>query len=285
MQDIDQLPHTNNFPTFSQVPPTQPLEGPLAFVDDLIKITHPKRSIIGRQRGNLLQHINDFDALKMHRLDSQNIFYPFASRSEWELARWLSTTSLPQSEVNDFLHLDWVKCLVLSRRRAGYLLLVLQVKHSESPPSFQTAQDLRNRIEHLPTVPEWHHQEIELIGCIYKTKEPMVLYWRDGLEVIQQLFANPVFSNSIAYDPYQLVDPATGLRVYGDFMSAEYAWEYQVWCLSILNPFKLTDLNCLGPRPHTSGWNDARGYWCLRQDTIDSGDWESRDAPGPFISG
>lgn len=56
----------------------------------------------------------------------------------------------------------------------------------------------------------------------------MVLYWRDGLEVIEQLFANPVFAQCIPYDAYQLVDPTTNLRVYGDFMSAEFAWNYQV---------------------------------------------------------
>lgn len=63
----------------------------------------------------------------------------------------------------------------------------------------------------------------------FPTKEPMVLYWRDGLELIAQLFANPVFSKSMGYDAYKLIDPLTGYRVYGDFLSAEYAWNYQVY--------------------------------------------------------
>lgn len=100
------------------------------------------------------------------------------------------------------------------------------MKNSQPPPSFQTAQDLRNRIEHLPPVPEWCHQEIKIDG--FRTKEPMVLYWRDGLQLIGQLFANPVFSKCMGYDAYQLVDPETRYRVYGDFLSAEYAWNYQV---------------------------------------------------------
>lgn len=122
-------------------------------------------------------------------------------------------------------------------------LITLKIANRDPPPSFRTAQDLRNRIEHLPKVPEWHNQEIVLIGCEYTTKDPMVLYWRDGLEVVKQLFANPVFANSISYDAYQLVDPTTGLRVYGDFMSAEYAWQYQVllsmtiWALTNLIAF------------------------------------------------
>lgn len=56
----------------------------------------------------------------------------------------------------------------------------------------------------------------------------MVLYWRDGLNLIAQLFANPVFSQCMGYDAYELTDPDTGLRVYGDFLSAEFAWKYQV---------------------------------------------------------
>lgn len=86
-----------------------------------------------------------------------------------------------------------------------------------------------NRIGHLPDVPKWKHQEIKLSSVNYRTKDPMVLYWRDGLELIRCLFANPVFANSIEYDAYELVDPATGYRVYGDFMSGQYAWEYQVY--------------------------------------------------------
>ena len=40
--------------------------------------------------------------------ESHNIYYPFASQAEWELAEWLLFSSLPESSVNEFLHLDWV---------------------------------------------------------------------------------------------------------------------------------------------------------------------------------
>jgi hypothetical protein len=62
----------------------------------------------------------------------------------------------------------------------------------------------------------------------------MTLYWRDGLEVIKHLFANPVFANCMETNPYQLLEADTGLRVYGEFMSAEYAWNYQVCSFLIL---------------------------------------------------
>lgn len=56
----------------------------------------------------------------------------------------------------------------------------------------------------------------------------MVLYWRDGLEVIASLFANPVFANSMEYTPYRLRERLTGARAFGEFMSGDFAWDYAV---------------------------------------------------------
>ena len=56
----------------------------------------------------------------------------------------------------------------------------------------------------------------------------MVLYWCDGLKVIEQLFSNPTFTNSIEYDAYELINNSTNYHVYGDFMSAQFTWQYQV---------------------------------------------------------
>lgn len=59
----------------------------------------------------------------------------------------------------------------------------------------------------------------------------MVLYWRDGLEVTKFIYSNPVFAHSMDYKPYKLTDPQQGgQRVYGDFMSGDFAWKYYV-CL------------------------------------------------------
>lgn len=94
------------------------------------------------------------------------------------------------------------------------------------PPSFRSAKELRFWIENLPDVPRWNHQEIKLPG--YHTKKPMIIYWRDGLEVIKYIFANPVFAHCMEYTPYELYDKETGLRAYGEFMSGNFANRYQV---------------------------------------------------------
>lgn len=108
-----QLPPTD-FASFQSPSGTLPSDGPSATVTGLDKEFHPKRSEAGRGEAelgpgaNLLQAIDRNDDLRKQRSDSGNTYYPFASRAEWELGRWLGTRSLPQSEINEFLHLDWV---------------------------------------------------------------------------------------------------------------------------------------------------------------------------------
>lgn len=55
----------------------------------------------------------------------------------------------------------------------------------------------------------------------------MVLYWRDGLELVEYLFANPVFAGCMETTPYKLADEE-GKPVVGEFMSGRFAWDYQV---------------------------------------------------------
>ena len=79
-------------------------------------------------------------------------------------------------------------------------------------------------------MPCWHFQEIK-VGP-YRTQEPIMLYWQDGLEVVKHLFSNPVFASSMDFDPYHDYDYEQihngHHRIYGEFMSAQRAWDIQV---------------------------------------------------------
>ncbi|KAG1773359.1 hypothetical protein EV702DRAFT_1181125 [Suillus placidus] len=112
--------------------------------------------------------------------NTENLHYPFASKSEFDLACWLSGGALSQKEIDGFLHLEHTK---------------------NSPPSFNTAKDLQAWIEGLPEVPRWYHQQIK-VGS-YKMKAPLWLYWRDGLDIVKHLFANPVFTPCMDFRPCQ----------------------------------------------------------------------------------
>jgi hypothetical protein len=93
------------------------------------------------------------------------------------------------------------------------------------PPSFKSAKDLRRRIESLPPGPQWKCVEIKFDG--YHTETPNILYWRDGLEVVQCLYSNPIFAHSIEVTPYRLYENGE-VRMYGEFMSADEAWRIYV---------------------------------------------------------
>ena len=43
-----------------------------------------------------------------HIRDTDNVYYPFASKSEWELARWLSSGALSQKDIDAYLRLQRV---------------------------------------------------------------------------------------------------------------------------------------------------------------------------------
>ncbi|KAI6105053.1 hypothetical protein EDD16DRAFT_1634110 [Pisolithus croceorrhizus] len=135
--------------------------------------------------------------------NSENVYFPFASKSEWELADWLSSSALSQKDIDTYLHLE---------------------RNTILPVSFKNAKDLCSRIESLPDVPRWRYQEIKVEN--YQTKSPIILYWRDGLEVVEHLFSNPVFAQCMDISPYKEFEGQE--RVYGEFMSADDAWHIQV---------------------------------------------------------
>lgn len=92
--------------------------------------------------------------------------------------------------------------------------------------SFRSAKDLRSRIESLPPGPQWKAKSWK---TDHPTKKPLTLYYRDPLECLQSLLANPLIQDYIEYTPYRLWSEAGKLmRVYTDWLSGDHAWDLQV---------------------------------------------------------
>jgi hypothetical protein len=79
-------------------------------------------------------------------------------------------------------------------------------------------------MDSLPCFTEWKVSKIEFSG--YKTVYPVELIWRDALEVVKQLFSDPIFANHMTYAPH--IVKVGNQREYGDYMSADMAWKIQV---------------------------------------------------------
>ncbi|KAG1808426.1 uncharacterized protein BJ212DRAFT_1449051 [Suillus subaureus] len=59
----------------------------------------------------------------------------------------------------------------------------------------------------------------------YKTVHPIELIWRDALEVVKQLFSDPIFMNHMTYTLH--IVNVGNKHEYGDYMSADMAWRIQ----------------------------------------------------------
>ncbi|KAG1855180.1 hypothetical protein DFJ58DRAFT_716259 [Suillus subalutaceus] len=109
-----------------------------------------------------------------------NTYYPFHDEGEWELARFL-VENLNQMQIDKFLKLKWL--------------------NTHPKPSFTSKDQLLDWMDALPCFAEWKVSNLE-----FTTIRLIQLIWRDALEVVKQLFSDPVFANHITFQPHILND-------------------------------------------------------------------------------
>ncbi|KAF8213514.1 hypothetical protein K438DRAFT_1902566 [Mycena galopus ATCC 62051] len=137
----------------------------------------------------------------------ENLYYPFASQAEWQMASFLLRSGMTMRDIDDFLKLQLVcDCL---------------------PLSFKSAAELRGRVEMLPPGPKWKSQEIKY--QLYPTQSPIVLYYRDPLECIEFLLQNPLIHEHLELVPTQKFRDSR--HVYNEWITGKGAWEMQAQLL------------------------------------------------------
>ncbi|KAJ7130254.1 hypothetical protein C8R44DRAFT_872081 [Mycena epipterygia] len=137
---------------------------------------------------------------------ADNLYYPFATSDEWQLASFLNRSSLSVAETDEFLRSQMVKKMGLS---------------------FRTTKDLRSRIEMLPKGPQWQAEPWPSLGG-FPVKEPLTLFYRDALECLESLLQNPLVQDHIDYTPFKLFTTAEQtMRVYTEWLSGNTAWGMQ----------------------------------------------------------
>ena len=86
---------------------------------------------------------------------------------------------------------------------------------------------MRAHIENLPSLPCWKEVEVSVEGGT--TKDPLTLYYRDGLECFKFLFGNPLFVDYMEYIPHrEFTTGAKPERLYNEIMMGNRAWSLQV---------------------------------------------------------
>ncbi|KAG1790414.1 uncharacterized protein HD556DRAFT_1446143 [Suillus plorans] len=154
------------------------------------------------RRGQTFWDRFNMDPYSAYRKD--NLYYPFASRQDWELGSFLLCSSLSMAAIDEFLELELIKALSLS---------------------FRTAKELRGRAELLPPVPKWQYR---IVSTTHPTKQPLYFYWRDPLDCIKSLFSHPLFAKEIDVTPqrvYHTVERTS--RIYNEWLTGDTAWSMQ----------------------------------------------------------
>jgi len=64
--------------------------------------------------------LNKFEVDQFNECRSSNIYYPFASRGEWQMGSWLLRSGLSMSAINAFLSLDLVHPLLTRHGHHAY---------------------------------------------------------------------------------------------------------------------------------------------------------------------
>ncbi|KAE9384833.1 hypothetical protein BT96DRAFT_841644, partial [Gymnopus androsaceus JB14] len=147
-----------------------------------------------------------FDEDRFSDQRRHNLFYPWASKVEWELAQYLLKSPLSLADIDEFLKLELVAKMNLS---------------------FKTSKELRSRADLLPDVPQWKYQVIPALPG-FPSKNPLVLYYRDAIECLQHVMRNPLVQDSLSFTPLQIFNTAAKtMRVYESWLSGNRAWNMQ----------------------------------------------------------
>ncbi|KAH7867862.1 uncharacterized protein C8R40DRAFT_996746, partial [Lentinula edodes] len=125
---------------------------------------------------------------------SEEMWSPFKSRKEWQLARWLMLSGVSHGDIDSFAKLSIIQ--------------------DELHSSFKDKRTFLKKIDALPTVRGgWICKELEIVGNIMKkaadgTEVPMTegveLWRRDPIECIKELMEDPRFEEHMRYAPERM---------------------------------------------------------------------------------
>lgn len=157
-----------------------------------------------REYGRGATFMQGFDRDPYSQERKKNLYYPFASQGEWEMATFLLRSSLSASSIDSFLSLELINGLGLS---------------------FRNAKRLRGLAEMLPKGPEWRYKPCD---SPYPTKKDVALFYRDPLECIQSILSNPLVNDYIGFTPFRVYESAvSAMRIYTEWLSGDVAWSLQ----------------------------------------------------------
>ncbi|KAI0039030.1 hypothetical protein FA95DRAFT_1504731 [Auriscalpium vulgare] len=135
--------------------------------------------------------------------DEDNPYAPFASKLEWEIAKWAKMRGPTSTAFTELLKIEGV-------------IDALKL-------SFKSSKDLNAIIDgQLPPQPTFRCEEIELDGEKYE------VHMRDTMEVVRMLYSNPEFLSSMTFAPERhFSDDEIQTRMFNQMHTGNWWWGIQ----------------------------------------------------------
>ncbi|KIM82081.1 hypothetical protein PILCRDRAFT_71398, partial [Piloderma croceum F 1598] len=145
---------------------------------------------------------------------------PFLDEEEWDLARWL-IKNVTQMATEEFLKMKG------SYRHTGQTRALYH-------PSYKSNYTFLNKVDQLPTGPEWKCKIIQTAGeLLGEDGDPIIeeheLWIRDPVECVRELIGNPAFREYMVYAPEKTYADKHGQsRRYDEMWTGDWWWKTQV---------------------------------------------------------
>ncbi|EPQ50619.1 hypothetical protein GLOTRDRAFT_50393 [Gloeophyllum trabeum ATCC 11539] len=136
-----------------------------------------------------------------HRSE-ENPWAPFASKLDWELARWAKLRGPSSTALTELLQIEGVRDLL------GL--------------TYKDADSLNKIVDSLPGRPKFHRKEVVVAG------EAFEVYFRDVMECVRALYGDPEFVADLVFAPERhYVDQDKTVRMYSDLHTGKWWWATQ----------------------------------------------------------
>ncbi|KAF8267553.1 hypothetical protein EI94DRAFT_1786387 [Lactarius quietus] len=151
---------------------------------------------------------NETYGLRIGEESQGNIYAPFTSQIDWEVARWAKMRGPSSNSFTELMAIDGMKV------------------HEQLGLLFKHLRELNQLIDtHLPGCPPFQRKEI-LVG-----DEVCKLYFRDIVQCIRALFGDPDFAPYLILAPERhYTDEEKDERVYHDMYTGGWWWFTQEFC-------------------------------------------------------
>jgi hypothetical protein len=89
-------------------------------------------------------------------------------------------------------------------------------------------------IDSLPSGPQFKVRYIQVVGDLKDEngkfeKEDLEMWYRNPVELVQEILANPAFAKCTTYEPYKVFqDIGRKNRCFGEMCTADWWWNVQV---------------------------------------------------------